>query len=162
MQDLLYVLLNASILLQDKVNISVAIIQMSQDFGWNATVSGFVQSSFFAGYMATQIPGGYVVSKLGGRKVLPSGVTLWSAATAATPLLAGSLPGGIQETQLALSLRHLFREATKVFVCCQEYASKRAELRCRAETLREHATSAQLWANQWTLYLHLEQLLYLA
>ena len=79
--------------LQDKVNISVAIIQMSKDFGWNATVSGFVQSSFFAGYMATQIPGGYVVSKLGGRKVLPSGVTLWSAATAATPLLAGSLPG---------------------------------------------------------------------
>lgn len=66
---------------------------MSQEFGWNATVSGFVQSSFFAGYMATQIPGGYVVSKLGGRKVLPAGVTLWSGATAATPLLAGTLPG---------------------------------------------------------------------
>ena len=80
-------------LLQDKVNISVAIIYMSRDFGWSPTVSGIVQSSFFAGYMCTQIPGGYVVSKLGGRKVLPTGVSMWSAATAATPLLAGSLPG---------------------------------------------------------------------
>ena len=81
------------VLLQDKVNISVAIIYMSRDFGWSPTVSGIVQSSFFAGYMCTQIPGGYVVSKLGGRKVLPTGVSMWSAATAATPLLAGSLPG---------------------------------------------------------------------
>ena len=80
-------------ILQDKVNISVAIIAMSRDFGWSPTVSGIVQSSFFAGYMATQIPGGYIISRLGGRRVLPAGVSLWSLATAATPVLAGSLPG---------------------------------------------------------------------
>ena len=107
------------LLSQDKVNISVAIIQMSRDFGWNATVSGFVQSSFFAGYMATQIPGGYVVSKLGGRKVLPSGVTVWSAATAATPLLAGSLPGGIVKETLPLVKRLLSRIISLLpFVAC--------------------------------------------
>ena len=49
--------------LQDKVNISVAIIPMAQDFGWSPTTSGFVQSSFFFGYMLSQIPGGYVVSR---------------------------------------------------------------------------------------------------
>ena len=91
-------------LMQDKVNISVAIIPMAQDFGWSPTVSGLVQSSFFYGYALTQIPGGYVTSQIGGRKVLPAGVSLWSAATAAVPLLAGTLPG--EELFFLLRLAH--------------------------------------------------------
>ena len=79
--------------LQDKVNISVAIIPMAEDFGWNSTVSGLVQSSFFFGYMLTQIPGGYIIAKKGGRKILPVGVGLWSLATAAVPVMAGTMPG---------------------------------------------------------------------
>ena len=90
--------------MQDKVNISVAIIPMAQDFGWSPTVSGLVQSSFFYGYALTQIPGGYVTSRIGGRKVLPAGVSLWSAATAAVPLLAGTIPGmNIATMQLLLA-----------------------------------------------------------
>lgn len=77
----------------DKVNMSVAIIPMAQDFGWSSTVSGIVQSAFFYGYLVTQIPSGYVTSKVGGRRVLPAGVGVWSAATAAVPLLAGTMPG---------------------------------------------------------------------
>ncbi|KAI3427037.1 hypothetical protein D9Q98_006978 [Chlorella vulgaris] len=77
----------------DKVNISVAILAMSRDFGWSPTISGLVQSSFFYGYLLSQIPGGYASSLLGGRKVLPAGVAVWSAATAAVPVLAGTLPG---------------------------------------------------------------------
>ena len=76
-----------------QVNISVAIMPMAKDFGWSSSVSGLVQSSFFYGYILTQIPGGWVTSRLGGRKVMPAGVTLWSVATAAVPLLAGTLPG---------------------------------------------------------------------
>jgi hypothetical protein len=45
--------------------------------------------------MLTQIPGGYVTSRKGGRRVLPFGVGLWSAATAAVPLLAGTMPGAV-------------------------------------------------------------------
>ena len=89
--------------LQDKVNISVAIIPMAQDFGWSPTTSGFVQSSFFFGYMLSQIPGGYVVSRAGGRRILPVGVGLWSAATAAVPVLAVSMPG---EASLWTSVHH--------------------------------------------------------
>ena len=77
----------------DKVNISVAIIPMAEDFGWSSTVSGLVQSSFFFGYMLSQIPGGYIIAKKGGRKVLPIGVGLWSLATAAVPVMAGTMPG---------------------------------------------------------------------
>lgn len=77
----------------DKVNISVAIIPMAQDFGWSPTIAGLVQSSFFYGYLLSQIPGGYAASRLGGRTVLPAGVGLWSAATAAVPFLAATIPG---------------------------------------------------------------------
>ena len=67
-------------------------------------MSGLVQSSFFYGYALTQIPGGYVTSRIGGRKVLPAGVSLWSAATAAVPLLAGTLPG--EDSFFPLCLAH--------------------------------------------------------
>lgn len=83
----------------DKVNMSVAIIPMAQDFGWSPTVAGLVQSSFFYGYLLSQIPSGYITSRLGGRIILPAGVTVWSAATAAVPVLAGTIPGAINVHQ---------------------------------------------------------------
>jgi ACS family sodium-dependent inorganic phosphate cotransporter len=72
---------------------SVAIIPMAQDFGWSPSVSGLVQSAFFWGYIASQLPGGYLTSRYGGRRTLPAGVAMWSAATAAVPLLATTIPG---------------------------------------------------------------------
>lgn len=89
-------------MVQDKVNMSVAIIPMAQDFGWSSTVSGIVQSAFFYGYLVTQIPSGYINSKVGGRKVLPAGVGAWSAATAAVPLLAGTMPGACASSFLCM------------------------------------------------------------
>ncbi len=77
----------------DKVNISVAIIPMAQEYGWNASTAGLIQSSFFFGYMLSQIPGGWLSSKIGGRWVFPAGVGLWSVATAGVPLLASTIPG---------------------------------------------------------------------
>lgn len=77
----------------DKVNLSVAIIPMAHDFGWSPSVAGLVQSSFFWGYMLCQLPGGYYTSALGGRRVLPAGVALWSAATAVVPIAAATIPG---------------------------------------------------------------------
>ncbi|XP_011078539.1 probable anion transporter 6, chloroplastic [Sesamum indicum] len=77
----------------DKVNLSVAIIPMSHQFGWNASVAGLVQSSFFWGYALSQLPGGWLAKVFGGRKVLEIGVLVWSLATALVPLLAGFMPG---------------------------------------------------------------------
>ncbi len=61
-----------------------------------------MRASGRAGYMLTQIPGGYVTSRKGGRRVLPFGVGLWSAATAAVPLLAGTMPGAVAAKQYTL------------------------------------------------------------
>ena len=72
---------------------SVAIIPMAADYGWSASTAGLVQSAFFAGYALTQIPAGYLAARVGGAAMLPAGVGLWSAATAAVPLVAPTLPG---------------------------------------------------------------------
>ncbi|KAK4754933.1 hypothetical protein SAY87_008690 [Trapa incisa] len=77
----------------DKVNLSIAIIPMSHQFGWNASVAGLVQSSFFWGYALSQLPGGWLSKMFGGRKVLEIGVLAWSLATAFVPVLAGYMPG---------------------------------------------------------------------
>ncbi|KAL3535926.1 hypothetical protein ACH5RR_004387 [Cinchona calisaya] len=77
----------------DKVNLSVAIIPMSHQFGWNSSTAGLVQSSFFWGYALSQLPGGWLAKIFGGRKVLAVGVLAWSLATALVPFLAGYMPG---------------------------------------------------------------------
>ncbi|KAK2357978.1 ascorbate transporter, chloroplastic [Trifolium repens] len=77
----------------DKVNLSIAIIPLSHQFGWNSSTAGLVQSSFFWGYALSQLPGGWLAKIFGGRKVLEVGVLVWSVATALVPFLAGYLPG---------------------------------------------------------------------
>jgi len=69
----------------DRVNISVAIIPMSADLGWDKTTQGLVMSSFFIGYLITMIYGGWLADRFGGKKVLAAGVLLWSLFTMITP-----------------------------------------------------------------------------
>ena len=72
----------------DKVNMSVAIVPMAESFGWTATQKGLVSSAFFWGYSFTQIPGGWLASKYGGKAVLFYGVMLWSLGTLIAPWCA--------------------------------------------------------------------------
>lgn len=53
-----------------QVNLSIAIIPMSHQFGWNSLVAGLVQSSFFWGYALSQLPGGWLAKIFGGRLVI--------------------------------------------------------------------------------------------
>uniref|UniRef100_A0ACD5XVK1 Uncharacterized protein n=1 Tax=Avena sativa TaxID=4498 RepID=A0ACD5XVK1_AVESA len=77
----------------DKVNLSVAIIPMSHQYGWNSSTAGLVQSSFFWGYALSQLPGGWLAKLIGGRTVLKVGVLVWSLSTAVIPAVAGFMPG---------------------------------------------------------------------
>lgn len=42
---------------------------MSNQFGWNASTAGLVQSSFFWGYALSQLPGGWLAKIFGGKLV---------------------------------------------------------------------------------------------
>jgi hypothetical protein len=43
---------------------------MAEQFGWSKSTSGFVLSSFFYGYLCTQILGGYLAYRFGGKPLL--------------------------------------------------------------------------------------------
>ncbi|KAG2331066.1 hypothetical protein Bca52824_002246 [Brassica carinata] len=72
----------------DRVNMSIAILPMSQQYNWNSATVGLIQSSFFWGYLLTQILGGIWADKFGGKVVLGFGVVWWSIATVMTPIAA--------------------------------------------------------------------------
>ena len=60
----------------DRVNMSVAIIPMAEEFGWGPAKQGTVLSSFFVGYLLLQILGGTLADRFGGKVVLGLGVIL--------------------------------------------------------------------------------------
>ncbi|KAJ6955383.1 sodium-dependent phosphate transport protein [Populus alba x Populus x berolinensis] len=70
------------------VNMSIAILPMSQEFNWNSATVGLIQSSFFGGYLLTQIFGGIWADKISGKLVFGFGVVWWSIATVLTPIAA--------------------------------------------------------------------------
>ena len=82
--------LAVSICYIDRVNISVAIIPMQEQFGWSEFQVGIILSSFYFGYMVTLIVGGYLADKYGGKKVLGYGLLIWSFFTIITPFFAYS------------------------------------------------------------------------
>jgi len=74
----------------DRVNISVAIIPMQEEFGWDNTTKSVVLSSFFIGYVIFQIPSGWFANRFGGKSLLAWAVVIWSVMTFLTPIAASS------------------------------------------------------------------------
>eukprot|EP00798_Chlamydomonas_sp_ICE-L_P027466 gene27466-4769_t len=88
----------------DKVNLTLAILPMAHELGWSATTMGLVQSSFFYGYLVMQMPGGALCSKVGGRTVLPVGVSVWSLATFCAPLVSDMLAKSVPKEERASAI----------------------------------------------------------
>jgi len=70
----------------DRVNISITIIPMAEELGWDYERIGFVSMSFFLGYIVTQVLGGYLSDKFGAKLVLGYGLIIWSIFTILTPM----------------------------------------------------------------------------
>merc|ERR1719458_2241661 len=85
-----------------RVNLSVAVVAMTTnkthrlpngttteypDFEWDSATQGLVLASFFYGYILTQIPGGYLATKYGGKRVFLIGIAATSVMTLLTPFL---------------------------------------------------------------------------
>lgn len=77
----------------DRAAISVAILPMSEQYGWSDSTKGAINSAFYVGYTITNLVGGYLASSLSAKQVLGWGVVLWSIFTITTPTAAAtSLP----------------------------------------------------------------------
>ncbi|XP_067388732.1 sialin isoform X1 [Emydura macquarii macquarii] len=57
-------------------------------YSWDADTQGWILGSFFYGYIITQIPGGYLASKVGGKLLLGFGILIPAVFTLFTPLAA--------------------------------------------------------------------------
>lgn len=53
-------------------------------------MQGYVLSSFFYGYILTQLPGGWLAAKIGGKRVYGIGIAATAFFTLITPVLAHS------------------------------------------------------------------------
>jgi ACS family sodium-dependent inorganic phosphate cotransporter len=69
----------------DRVNISIAIIPLARDKGYDAAATGLILSSFLWGYVGPQMLGGWLADRFGGKRVLVAAVVLWSLGTFLTP-----------------------------------------------------------------------------
>jgi ACS family sodium-dependent inorganic phosphate cotransporter len=77
----------------DRTNISLAIVQMQKAYGYSDSVDGLVLAAFFVGYACTQIIGGVLAQRYGGKPILGAAVFMWSVWTLLTPAAASvSLP----------------------------------------------------------------------
>jgi len=85
-----------------RVNLSVALVAMvsnttrfypngteyvvkSPEFDWDTRMQGVLLSSFFYGYIFTQIPGGWLAAKYGGKSLFGGGILMTALLTLVTP-----------------------------------------------------------------------------
>eukprot|EP01129_Flabellula_baltica_P010259 TRINITY_DN4318_c0_g1_i3.p1 TRINITY_DN4318_c0_g1~~TRINITY_DN4318_c0_g1_i3.p1 ORF type:complete len:444 (-),score=56.39 TRINITY_DN4318_c0_g1_i3:1108-2439(-) len=74
-----------------RVNLSIAIVPMSHTFHWDNQTEGFVLSSFYYGYLLTQILGGILSDQFGGFIMLSIGVFMSCFFTLVVPFVSQSL-----------------------------------------------------------------------
>jgi ACS family sodium-dependent inorganic phosphate cotransporter len=59
-----------------------------QDFPWSSKEQGLLLSSFFYGYITTQLLGGWLAPKMGAGKLYGLGILTTAVLTLLTPLIA--------------------------------------------------------------------------
>jgi ACS family sodium-dependent inorganic phosphate cotransporter len=69
----------------DRVAMSVALIPISEEYGYTDSVKGAISSLFSVGYGFAILPAGILVAAASPKIVMAFGVALWSVSTIATP-----------------------------------------------------------------------------
>ncbi len=88
----------------DRISISVAIIPLAREFGYDSAAKGLVLSAIFWGYLWTQLIGGWMADRFGGHRVLAAGVAIWSLATFITPIAAAATFPALLAARVLLGL----------------------------------------------------------
>ncbi|MES1974446.1 MAG: MFS transporter [Pseudomonadota bacterium] len=88
----------------DRTNISVAGVQMRQEYRFDQIHLGWVFSAFLIGYAAFQVPAGWLAWRYGPRRVLAIGIVWWGVLSVATALVS---PGSAHALVLLVMVRFL-------------------------------------------------------
>src|SRR4051812_30534736 len=79
----------------DRTNISIAGLQIAEEFGLGNQRLGWIFSAFLVGYAGFQLPAGWLAARFGPRRVLTLGTIWWSVATILVALLPSRIPGAV-------------------------------------------------------------------
>src|SRR6516225_5267260 len=71
----------------DRTNISIAGMQLSQQFGLGNQRLGWLASAFLIGYASFQIPAGTLAVRFGPRRIITFGVFIWALCNVLTALI---------------------------------------------------------------------------
>ena len=71
----------------DRINISFAGLQMTEELGFSDAVFGFGSGIFFIGYVLLGIPGALLVEKWSARKAIATTMLIWGLVASATGLI---------------------------------------------------------------------------
>src|SRR3954449_6892383 len=82
--------LGVSINYLDRANLSIALPEITKEFGLSATVEGLILGAFFWTYALFQLPAGHFIDRLGARVTYGFAVAWWSIFTALTAVAGGA------------------------------------------------------------------------
>jgi len=77
-----------TLLNQNDNSTDVTLILQNGEYVWSKTIQGYILGAFFWGYLVTQIPGGWVATKFGGKQVFGVSMLLGTLVTFITPVAA--------------------------------------------------------------------------
>ncbi|XP_048241386.1 sialin-like, partial [Haliotis rufescens] len=63
-------------------------VESPADFDWDNNLQGAVLASFFYGYILTQLPGGFLATRYGGKYLFGGGIFVTAVLTILTPVFA--------------------------------------------------------------------------
>ena len=72
----------------DRICVSVAMLPLAAEMGWAEGAQGIVQSAFLWGYVSTQLVGGTLADRFGGKRVMAWGMVFFSVSSMLLPLVA--------------------------------------------------------------------------
>lgn len=78
------------------------------EFTWDEKTQGLVLSAFFWGYVITQMPGGLLADKYGGKATLGLGMLFSSIGTIITPFVARIGPVSLITLRLVIGLAQVY------------------------------------------------------
>lgn len=74
------------------------------EFNWHSDTVGYILGSFFYGYLVTQIPGGWMAEKFGGKYMFGYGVLCTAILTLVTPLAARTSVGAFIAVRVLMGI----------------------------------------------------------
>ena len=74
----------------DRANLSIAMPEITKDFGFSHTVEGLILGAFFWTYALFQLPAGHFIDRLGARVTYAVAVLWWSVFTALSAAATGA------------------------------------------------------------------------